>query len=65
MHKELIGGLNNSLNLCNETGNKKDQIITLYEKDLKVLSMNGNIKFIVGTAVGAGAYYVVDKLRKK
>lgn len=63
--KDLIGGLNNSLTLCNESGKDKDKVITLYERNLKVESMNGNIKFIVGTAVGAGTYYIVDKLRKK
>jgi hypothetical protein len=27
--------------------------------------MNGKIKFIVGVGVGAGTYYIIDRLRKR
>lgn len=61
----LISGLNNSIGLCNESSSNKDRIITLYERDLKIESMNGKIKFVIGAGIGAGTYYIIDRVRKK
>jgi hypothetical protein len=61
----LIKGLYKSVDLCNESKSDQTKIITLLEKDLKTESMNGKIKFIVGVGVGAGTYYIIDRLRKR
>jgi hypothetical protein len=61
----LIKGLYKSVDLCNESKNGQTKIITLLEKDLKMESMNGKIKFVIGVGVGAGTYYIIDRLRKR
>jgi hypothetical protein len=61
----LIKGLYKSVDLCNESKSGQAKIITLLEKDLKTESMNGKIKFIVGVGVGAGTYYIIDRLQKR
>jgi hypothetical protein len=61
----LIKGLYRSVDLCNESKSDQTKIITLLEKDLKMESMNGKIKFIVGVGVGAGTYYIIDRFRKR
>jgi hypothetical protein len=61
----LIKGLYKSVDLCNESKSDQTKIITLLEKDLKIESMNGKIKFVIGVGVGAGTYYIIDRLRKR
>lgn len=62
---DLIKGLYKSVDLCNESKNDQSKIITLLEKDLKIKSMNGKIKFVIGVGVGAGTYYIIDRLKKR
>jgi hypothetical protein len=62
---DLNNGLTNSNKLLTETNNNKDKQINLYEKDLKVQSMNGKIKFVLGIGIGGGGYWIYDHYIKK
>jgi regulator of replication initiation timing len=61
----LIKGLYKSIDLCNESKSGQTKIITLLEKDLKIESINGKIKFVIGVGIGAGTYYIIDRLQKR
>ena len=63
--KDLNNGLVNSNNLLTESGKDKDKQINLYEKDLKIQSMNGKIKFVIGIGIGGGGYWLYDRYIKK
>jgi len=62
---DLNNGLTNFNKLLTETNNNKDKQINLYEKDLKVQSMNGKIKFVLGIGIGGGGYWIYDHYIKK
>lgn len=62
---DLVKGLYKSIDLCNESKNDQAKIITFLEKDLKIKSMDGKIKFVIGVSIGAGTYYIIDRLTKR